>query len=129
MENKKNNNNSLYILPKYEVYFDDEIASKYKPIVFSHECLSGDPEGLYYRIVANDEENEICIQYFFYWNHQWCMMASHKYDYEPIFIYMSRDNTSLPKLIVNGGLGGVKCGFHKNEIRPKTGVRSDKVVF
>jgi hypothetical protein len=37
--------NKLYILPKYGVYFDDVMATEYKPIVYSSECLSGDPEG------------------------------------------------------------------------------------
>ena len=41
--NSNMNDNKLYVLPRYRVYFDDEIATKYKPIVYSHECLSGDP--------------------------------------------------------------------------------------
>lgn len=120
--------NSKYCLPEYRIYFDEEIADKYKPIVYSHECLSGDPKALYYRIVRKSEE--ICIQFFFYWSRQWCMMSSHTHDYEPIFIYLKhigQNNFSI-ELIVNGGLGGRDCGFHKNEIRPKDGQRSNSEV-
>jgi hypothetical protein len=116
--------NKFYVLPRYRVYFDDVMATKYKPIVYSHECLSGDPEAVYYRIVAKDDTREICIQYFFYWAYQNCMMASHRYDYEPIFVYFKEGSTT-PEMIVNGGLGGPECGFHKNEIRPAIGERSE----
>jgi hypothetical protein len=106
------------------VHFDDELATKYRPIVYSHECLSGDPEAAYYRIVSDGDRGKICIQYFFYWAYQSCMMASHRYDYEPIFIYLKEGSSSL-QMIVNGGLGGPECGFHKNEIRPAIGERSE----
>lgn len=116
--------NKFYVLPKYRVYFDDAAAAEYKPIVYSHECLSGDPGGIYYRIVAKDDTREICIQYYFYWDYQYCMMASHRYDYEPVFVYLKEGGTTL-QMIVNGGLGGPECGFHKNEIRPAVGQRSE----
>jgi hypothetical protein len=119
--------NKSYVLPQYRVHFDEELATKYKPIVYSHECLSDDPEAIYYRIVAKDDTREICIQYFFYWAYQSCMMASHRYDYEPIFIYLKEGSTT-PHMIVNGGLGGPECGFHKNEIRPSIGERSEYEV-
>ncbi len=122
--NSNMNDNKLYVLPRYRVYFDYEIATKYKPIVYSHECLSGDPAGAYYRFVAKDDTRETCIQYFFYWGYQSCMMASHTYDYEPIFVYL-KDGNSSPQMIVNSGLGGPECGFHKNEIRPAIGDRSE----
>ena len=116
---------SLYALPAYKVYFDEELANKYKPIVYSHECLSGDPEGLYYRIVKKPDREELCIQYYFYWLYQKCMVP-HRYDYEPIFIYLK--NEGSPYLIVNGGLGSMECNFHKNEIRPREGKRSTDVI-
>jgi hypothetical protein len=47
------------VLPAYKVYFDDQLANKFKPIVYSHECLSGDPEGLYYRIVKRVDGEEL----------------------------------------------------------------------
>jgi hypothetical protein len=84
----------MYVLPKYRVYFDDELAKTHKPMIYSHECLSGDPTAVYYRIISKVKEDndvdtkELCIQYFFYWDCQHCMMASHRYDYEPIFIYL-----------------------------------------
>jgi hypothetical protein len=140
-----NETKSKYALEQYGVLFDDALADKFKPIVYSHECLSGDPDSLFYRVLVKRsvEKMEFCIQYFFYWSYQWCMMASHRYDYEPIFIYLSHglDNESnfddngldldsglTISLIVNGGLGSAECGFHKNEIRPLDGERSDSEV-
>jgi hypothetical protein len=85
--------------------------------------MSGDPEALYYRILQNDK-NEFCIQYFYYRLYQNCMMTSHGYDYEPIFIYLKSDNSS-PYLIVNGGFGKPDCLFHKNEVRPRKGKKDN----
>ncbi|HET7285781.1 MAG TPA: hypothetical protein VFI70_13945, partial [Nitrososphaeraceae archaeon] len=115
--------NSKFALPQYRVYFNDVLATKYKPIAYSHECLSGDPQAICYRIIANDATQDMCIQFFFYWANQYCMMASHRYDYEAIFIYLEANDPN-PQLIVNGGLGGPECGFHKNEIRPRAGERT-----
>ena len=41
----------------------------------------------------------------------------------PIFIYLKEGNSS-PQMIVNSGLGGPDCDFHKNEIHPSIGDRS-----
>jgi hypothetical protein len=51
------------------------------------------------------------------------MGASHRYDYEPIFIYINNYGSSFSSLhmIANGGFSGPQCGFHVNEIRPKEG--------
>jgi hypothetical protein len=111
-----------YALQGYKVFFSDKLAHRYEPIVYSSECMSGDPEALYYRILQNREKNEFCIQYFYYWQYQNCMMTSHGYDYEPIFIYLKSSDLN-PYLIVNGGLGKPDCHFHKNEVRPHKGKR------
>ena len=113
---------SEYVFPKYKVLFSEKLAARYKPTVYSHECLSGPPEAVYYRIIAKEQTKELCIQYFFYWAYQHCMGSSHRYDYEPIFIYL-RETEDKPFLIVNGGFGGPDCNFHKIEIRPKSGKR------
>lgn len=113
---------STYVIPKYSVLFSDKLAERYKPIIYSHECLSGPPEAVYYRILLKETTKELCLQYFFFWRYQDCYMVSHKYDYEPIFVFL-RDKETKPFLIVNAGLGGANCGFHKNEIRPKSGKR------
>jgi hypothetical protein len=113
---------SKYALPKYSLSYSETLAKSYEPLVYSHECLSGPPEAVYYRILAKETTRELCIQYFLFWRYQHCYMASHKYDYEPIFVFL-KDKEAKPFLIVNAGLGGVKCGFHKNEIRPKGGKR------
>jgi hypothetical protein len=112
---------SKYTFPQYTVLFSENIAKCYQPIVYSYECLSGPPEAVYYRILAKEEtKEELCIQCFFFWRYQHCHMASHRYDYEPIFVYL-KDKGVKPHLIVNGGLGGVTCGFHKNEVQPRSG--------
>jgi hypothetical protein len=115
---------TVYALEGYRVFFSAKCARRYEPIVYAGECTSGDPEALYYRILQNDEKNEFCIQYFYYWRYQNCMMTSHGYDYEPIFIYLKSDDSN-PNLIVNGGLGKPSCHFHKNEVRPAKGKKDN----
>jgi hypothetical protein len=118
-----------YALEGYKVFFSTKVARQYEPIVYAGECMSGNPEALYYRILEN-QNNEFCIQYFYYWRYQNCMMTSHGDDYEPLFIYLknnkkSNDHDNLDVYqIVNGGLGGPDCHFHKNEVRPIHGRRS-----
>ena len=117
--------NTKFVFHDYEVSYSREFANRYKPIIYSNKCESGPPEAAYYRIVTNEETKDLCIQYFYYWEHQNCLdfMASHRYDYEPLFIYI-RKNDSFPSRIVNAGKGTeARCPFHKNEIRPRTGVR------
>jgi hypothetical protein len=121
-----------YALEGYKVFFSTKLAHRYEPIIYASECASGDPEALYYRILQN-HNNEFCIQYFYYWQYQNCMMTSHGYDYEPIFTYLrskkSDDGDNLDLyLIVNGGLGGPDCHFHKNEVRPSHGTRNGKTA-
>jgi hypothetical protein len=115
--------NSKYLLPECKLFFSDRLADKYKPVVYNFLCQSGSPMALYYRIVAKDQRRDLCIQYFFYWDYQNCMGASHRYDYEPIFVYLKNDSSS-PQMIVNGGFSGPQCGFHINEIRPVKGERN-----
>lgn len=130
--NSRNNNNQLdllrlrkrntrYALEGYKLFFSDKLARQYEPIIYAGDCMSGDAEALYYRILKNHKD-ELCIQYIYYWKYQECMMTSQGYDYEPIFIYLKPNNPS-PYLIVNGGLGDPRCYFHKNEIRPRKGKR------
>src|SRR5215210_6095425 len=80
---------------------------------------------VYYRIVKNDKQ-EFCIQYFYYWKHQSCIFSSHRYDDEPIFIYL-RSDSHFVHLIVNDGFGQTDYNFHKNEVRPSTGTRDTMV--
>jgi len=112
-----------YALEGYRVFFSTKCARQYEPIVYAGECMSGDPAALYYRILQSHKD-EFCIQYFYYWQYQNCMMTSHGYDYEPIFIYLKSDNSN-PYLIVNGGLGKPNCYFHKNEVRPREGKKDN----
>jgi hypothetical protein len=53
-----------YTFPQYTILFSDNIAKHYQPIVYSHECLSGPPEAVYYGILSKEETKELCIQYF-----------------------------------------------------------------
>ena len=115
---------SQFVLPKYDVYFSKSLANRYKPIIYNNYWkYSGDPEGVYYRIVRRKNPEEYCIQYFYYWLKQECGPTSHRYDYEPVFVYL-KPNLIRPTMIVNGGLGDLTCFFHKNEIRPRDGRRS-----
>ena len=116
---------SSYILPKFTLFFSDKLAGCYEPIIYSHKCLSGPPEAVYYRIVSKAKTNNLCLQYFFYWTFQHCHGASHRYDYEPIFVYLKG---TYPYLIVNVGLGGPDCDFRKIEIRPSSDKRERDVV-
>jgi len=47
-------------------------------------------------------------------------MSNHKYDYEPIFVFIKPPNP-IPYVIVNAGQSGTKglseCRFHKTEVR------------
>lgn len=119
---------SKYVLSKYRVFFSEKFAERFKPTIFSHECLSGPPKAVYYRIVVKEQTSELCIQYFFYWSYQYCIGSSHRYDYEPIFIYLKDGEGRHPYLIVNGGFGGPDCNFHKIEIRPRSGKRDRSAV-
>ena len=111
-----------YALEGYKVFFSTKLARQYEPIVYAGDSISGDPAAVYYRILQN-YNNEFCIQYFYYWEYQNCPPASHYYDYEPIFIYLTFDDPK-PYLIVNGGFAlGYGCNFHKNEVRPRKGKR------
>ena len=58
--------NSSYIIPEYEVLFSDKLAERYKPIIYSHECSSGPPEAVYYRIVANKETSRLVYSIFLF---------------------------------------------------------------
>ena len=116
-----------YALEGYRVFFSAKCARQYEPIVYAGECMSGDPDALYYRILQN-RKDEFCIQYFYYWQYQNCMMTSHGYDYEPIFIYFKSDNSN-PYLIVNGGLGKPNCYFHKTEVRPRKGKKDNDTRY
>jgi hypothetical protein len=122
---KKEEKLSTYVLGNYRVFFSNRLARKYEPIVYSGLCISGDPEAVYYRIVNNDKQ-EFCIQYFYYWAYQRCAFSSHGFDYEPIFVYLRNDSPDV-YLIVNGGFGQPDCNFHKNEVRPSTGTRDSMV--
>lgn len=42
---------STFVLPIYKTFFSDQLAQQYRPLLYSHECLSGPPKALYYRIV------------------------------------------------------------------------------
>jgi hypothetical protein len=111
--NHWNPRKSKCVLPAYKVYISDQLANKFKPIAYSHECLSGDPEALYYRKVKRVDGEELCIQYYFYWLYQKSIVAL-IYDYDPILLYLRND--SFIYLIVNGPVGthdaiGSKNGF------------------
>ena len=126
---------SQYVLPHLKTFFSDQIASVYQPLIFRGDQIFDDddddnnpatyPEGIYYRIVYDPSEAAYCIQYYGYWLKQNCTrfffgISNHKYDYEPIFIFIKPPNP-IPYGIVNAGQSRAKglseCRFHKTEVR------------
>ena len=63
---------SRYLLDSLRVFYSDEFANMYKPIIYSGlEFINeNDPtinsEEMYYRIVFDQIKEEYCIQYFVY---------------------------------------------------------------
>ncbi len=116
---------SRFKIPLIESYFSDKMAEMFKPIIYGGEYSEPEPEGIYYRVLYRPELETICIQYYVYWLDQDCLgllpIADHRYDYEPIFIYV-KPPKPFPIGIVNAGYSkglGMSCRFHKTEIRMK----------
>lgn len=114
---------SRFSLPELETYICDEMAKLYQPIIHGGKYSFPPPEGMYYRILFNNLLKEYCVQYYLYWLDQNCLgimpIADHKYDYEPILIFLKPPNL-FPVGIVNAGYSkylGISCRFHKTEIR------------
>jgi hypothetical protein len=114
---------SQFTIPSIECYFCDDLANLYKPIIYGGDYSDPEPEGIYYRILYKPGLNRLCLQYYVYWLDQNCLgllpIADHKYDYEPIFIYIQSPK-EFPVGIVNAGYSrglGMSCRFHKTEIR------------
>ena len=108
-----------------ESHFCDDIAKIYEPIIFGGDYSEPEPEGIYYPDLYKADSKLLCVQYYVYWLEQNCLgllpVADHKYDYEPIFIYV-KPSIMFPIGIVNAGYSkglGVSCRFHKSEIRMK----------
>jgi hypothetical protein len=116
---------SRFKIPSIESHFCDNMAEMYKPIIYGGDYSEPEPEGIYYRILYNPELKSFCLQYYLYWIEQNCLgllpIADHKYDYEPILIYVEPP-LEFPIGIVNAGYSkglGMSCRFHKTEIRMK----------
>jgi len=129
---------SKYAVPELKVFFSESLADFYKPIIFegnepldkgdqnkkNNNNVSKMPDGIYYRMVYSSQKNEFCIQYYVYWLSQHCTdfigISNHKYDYEPILIFVVPPEP-FPTKIVNSGhskyLGLNHCRFHKIEAR------------
>lgn len=134
--------NSKYATLELKVFFSDSLARRYQPIIYegnvpanSDDKNSTNAEGAYYRIVYNPNSNEICIQYFVYWLMQDCTgfvgISNHKYDYEPIYIFIRPSNLQ-PVGIVNSGASSnpvtvLECRFHKTEIRRQEYIARDEI--
>lgn len=114
---------SRFSLPGLDVYFCDEMTKLYQPIIYGGKYSIPPPEGMYYRVLYNNLVQEYCIVYYLYWLDQNCLgimpIADHKYDYEPILIFLKPPNL-FPVGVVNAGYSkylGISCRFHKTEIR------------
>jgi hypothetical protein len=118
---------SQYVIDSLKVFFSDNLASQYAPILYGSEDEPNmQPEGIYYRIVCNPHSNEYCMQYYVYWLNQDCSgfigVSNHIYDYEPIFVFITPPDPN-PVGIVNSGWSKIfelnHCRFHKTEVRRK----------
>lgn len=122
---------SKYLIPKWKSYFNDEMAAEYQPILFNFKGIGSkpEPEGIYYRIISDTKYKNYCLQFYVYWEHQDCVgIKNHRYDYEPIFIFLRIPRTQ-PTLVVNGGDGDASSGnltFHRAEIHSAKLKRRDK---
>ena len=114
---------SQFKVPSVDVYFCDSLANLYMPIIYGADFHDPEPEGIYYRIMVSPSLNRLCVQYYIYWLDQNCFdilpIADHKYDYEPILVFIDLP-TEFPVGIINAGYSGglgMACRFHKTEIR------------
>ena len=114
---------SRYKLSPIDSYFCNELAKMYEPLIYGGDYADPQPEGIYYRILYKPGEKTFCVQYYVYWLDQECLgllpIADHKYDYEPIYVYL-KPPTEFLVGIVNAGYSkglGISCRFHKTEIR------------
>ena len=122
---------SRFKVPTVESYLCDTMAEMFKPIIYGGDYSEPEPEGIYYRMLYRPDLKTMCLQYYVYWLDQNCLgllpVADHRYDYEPIFIYLKPPNP-FPIGIVNAGYSkglGLSCRFHKTEIRMKDFVERD----
>ncbi|MFB5601213.1 MAG: hypothetical protein ACE5SW_13415 [Nitrososphaeraceae archaeon] len=132
---------SRYLFDSLKLYYSDDFANMYRPIIYSgleyiHENdPTINPEGMYYRIVSDQLKGEYCIQYFIYWLEQNCTeflnISNHRYDYEPIYVYIKPPNL-IPVGVVNAGKSQIlsfRCRFHKTEIRRVEYTNRDRVEY
>jgi hypothetical protein len=126
---------SVFKIPSLELFFLDELAQLYQPIIYAGQFALPAPEGMYYRILHDNSLGEYCIQYYVYWLQQNCggslPFGDHKYDYEPIFVYL-KPPLQYPVGVVNGGYSkvwGLSCRFHKNEIRRREYTARDSTEY
>jgi hypothetical protein len=116
---------SRFITHSLKCFFNEDLANLYQPMILAGDYFEPQPEGIYYRVISAEDQKAICIQYYVYWLEQDCLgalpIADHKYDYEPIFVYLEPPK-EFPIGIVNAGYSkalGMSCRFHKTEVRMK----------
>ena len=128
---------SQFVINGMKVFFSDELASYYAPVLYGDQDDPNiPPEGIYYRIAYKPDTKEYCLQYYVYWLNQDCSgfigISNHIYDYEPIFVFVTPPDP-YPVGIVNSGWSKIPelghCRFHKTEIRRKEYVSRDPHEF
>lgn len=101
------NEDSKYLMPGYAMYVGSDpvpgtgktayrIADDYKPEIYKDTsgtpAPNYSPDAGYYRILKGYDPytgfDAYLIQYYLYWAYQDCFAKDHKYDYEPIFIWV-----------------------------------------
>ena len=115
---------SRYLEREIKLYFDENKAKQFVPIVYDPNNFGTDPEpdGIFYRILKKG--NEEAIQYFVHYRKQDCTwqypgigyLFSHDFDYEPIIVFLENEK---PSKLVLSAAGSLIQGGHQTEIYRK----------
>lgn len=119
---------SKYLTNRLRLSFCDNLALEYAPIVYGGRFGEPKADALYYRLLSDMGLNEICLQYYMYWPEQICTggaFASHRYDYEPIFLFLRPPGEHCYKAVNGGFSSRMDCRFHKTEIHMTGASRDD----
>lgn len=74
----------IFSAPSYRITYDEEILNR-TMIVFDNTSYY--PEKIYYRIVYDEDETDIAVEFFLYWSAQTFYIATHEHDWEFVIVY------------------------------------------
>lgn len=70
--------------PSYRISFDEDILERTQ-VFFTNDSYI--PDKLYYRLVFNEDETEMALEYFLYYTDQTYYLAPHEHDWEFVIVY------------------------------------------